>query len=84
MTQQNVGFPKLVNDLFGVVPFLRHGSDLLRWLFTTFDLDQLFQARSNASGPSPTSITPISIPRLGFLSVGCTLGVLATVVEVQS
>jgi hypothetical protein len=35
-----------VNDLFGVVSFLRHGSDLLRWLFTTFDLDQLFQARS--------------------------------------
>ena len=26
--------------------FLRHGSDLLRWLFTTFDLDQKFQARS--------------------------------------
>ncbi len=43
---QNIGFPKLVNDLFDVVPFRRHGSDFLRWLFTTFDLDPLFQARS--------------------------------------
>jgi hypothetical protein len=28
----------------GVVSFLRHGSDLLSWLFTTFDLDQLMRA----------------------------------------
>jgi len=35
-----------VNDLFGVVPFLRHGSDLGSWLSTTFDLDQIFRARS--------------------------------------
>ncbi len=46
LAEQNVGFSKLVNDLFGVIPFLRHGSDLPRWLFTTFDLDQLFRARS--------------------------------------
>ncbi len=46
LAQQNVGAPELLNDLLGVVPFLRHGSDLLRWLFTTFDLDQIFQARS--------------------------------------
>jgi hypothetical protein len=48
LAQQNVGAPKLLNDLFGVVSFLRHGSDLLRWLFTTFNLDQIFGARSLA------------------------------------
>jgi hypothetical protein len=47
LAQQNVGFPKLVNEFFGVIPFLRYGSDLLSWLFTTFDLDQLFQARAS-------------------------------------
>ena len=46
LAQQNVGSPEFLNDLFGVVSFLRHGSDLLSWLFTTFDLDQLFRARS--------------------------------------
>ena len=35
------------------LPFLRHGSDLLGWLFTTLDLDQEFQARS----PSSTLVT---------------------------
>jgi hypothetical protein len=48
LTKQNVSSPNLMNDLFGVVPFLRHGSDLLSWLFTTFDLDQEFQARSSS------------------------------------
>jgi hypothetical protein len=33
---------KFVNDFFGVVSFLRHGSDLITWLFTTFYLDQFF------------------------------------------
>jgi hypothetical protein len=46
MAEQNVGFPKLVNNLFGVLPFLWHGSDLLGWPFATFDLGQLFQTRS--------------------------------------
>jgi len=50
VAQQNVGFPKLVNDLFGVVPFLRHGSDLLSWLFATFDLDQIFQTGHGKQG----------------------------------
>ena len=46
LAEQNVGFAKLVSDLFGVVSFLRHGSDPLSWLCTTFDLDQIFRARS--------------------------------------
>jgi hypothetical protein len=29
LAKQNIGSPKLMNDLFGVVLFLRHGSDLL-------------------------------------------------------
>ncbi|MCH7645523.1 MAG: restriction endonuclease, partial [Myxococcales bacterium] len=46
LAEQDVSSPKLVNDFFRVIPFLRHGSDLLRWLFTTFDLDQKTRARS--------------------------------------
>ncbi len=46
LAQQNVGFAELGNDLFGAVPFLRQGSDLLSWLFTSFDLDPIFRARS--------------------------------------
>ena len=42
--EQHAGFAKLVNDLPGVIPFLRHGSDLFSWLSTVFDLDQLMQA----------------------------------------
>jgi hypothetical protein len=60
LAQQNVGCPELVNDLFGVIPFLRHGSDLLTWLFTTFDLDQLFQASFIGKVISP--ITNDSLP----------------------
>jgi hypothetical protein len=52
LAQQNIDFSKLVEDLFGAIPFPRHGSDLLRWLFTTFDLDQLSRAKS-VIGPSP-------------------------------
>jgi len=44
--RQHIRFPELVNDLFGVVSFLRHGSDLLNWLFTTLDPDQEYGARS--------------------------------------
>jgi hypothetical protein len=46
LAEQNLGSSELVDDLFGGIPFLRHGSDLLMWLFTTFDLDQLFRAMS--------------------------------------
>ena len=38
--KQHIGFAELVNDLFGVVSFLWHGSDLLNWLLTTLDLDR--------------------------------------------
>ena len=44
--EQHIGFTELMNDLFGVVSFLWHGSDLLNWLFTTLDLDQETQAGS--------------------------------------
>jgi hypothetical protein len=45
------------------LPFLRHGSDLLMWRFTTFDLDQLFRARS-AAPPAESS-------RNSFRQPGC-------------
>ena len=48
LAEQDIGFSELVYDLFGVVSFLGHGSDLLIWLFTTLDLDQEFEARSPA------------------------------------
>jgi hypothetical protein len=48
LAKQNVGSPKLLKNLFGVVSFFRHGSDLISWLFTTFDLDQIFRARSSS------------------------------------
>lgn len=38
-----------MNDLFGVVSFLGHGSDLLNGCVTTFDLYQEFQVRSSAT-----------------------------------
>ncbi len=44
LAKQDVGSPRFMNDLFGVVSFHRHGSDPLSWLFTTFDLGQLMQA----------------------------------------
>ena len=37
---QHIGLTQLVNDRFGVVSFLRYGSDLLDWLLTSFHLDQ--------------------------------------------
>lgn len=40
LCKQHTGFAELVNNLFGVVPLLRHGSDLLNWRFTTLDLNQ--------------------------------------------
>jgi hypothetical protein len=43
--EQNIGFSELMDDLLGIIPFLRDGSDPLTLLFTTFDLDQKFQAR---------------------------------------
>ena len=46
LCKQHVRFTELVNNLFGVVSFLWHGSDLLNWLFTTLDLDQEDGARS--------------------------------------
>ncbi|MGC6500650.1 MAG: hypothetical protein ACON4C_10685 [Henriciella sp.] len=42
--EQNISFTELMNDFFGVVSFLWHGSDLLNWFFTTLDLDQETQA----------------------------------------
>ena len=46
VTQPSVCFSELANDLFGVVLFSWHGSDLLIWLFTTLDLDQECGVRS--------------------------------------
>ena len=46
LSYQHIGLAELVHDLFGVVSFLWHGSDLLNWLFTTLDLDQQSRARS--------------------------------------
>jgi hypothetical protein len=46
LRHQHIRFTELVNDLFGVVSFPWHGSDLLNWLFTTLDLDQEDGARS--------------------------------------
>ena len=47
LPQQNIGFSQLVNDVLSIVSFLRHGSDLLNGCFTTFDLEQKYQARSH-------------------------------------
>ena len=52
LAKQNAGSPKFMNDLFGVVSFLRRGSDALSWLFIASDLDPTFQARSSIFTPS--------------------------------
>ena len=56
--------PKLeVLDLLGVVSSLRQGSDLLSWLFTTFDLDQIFRAGQPHQGLSSRRIAAATDPR---------------------
>jgi len=46
LCQQYIRFTELLNDLFGVVSFLWHGSDLINWLVTTVDLCQEGRAKS--------------------------------------